>query len=367
MEKKTERKEKGAAPRKLPVSAIMVLLLAISGMVFSQDLGELQMQSGDFLPFWQASWLPMCLMAVLVSWMLHGLVYGIGYALNSDPIKRYAFSELLQTAATAVMVVALTGILVQAFEFLGTIGAVSCGGETITVPVDADMCRTEEFRQELEDKKKYVFLADRGPEILYSTRVSIFSVPVFQGNWIKSVHKEVETYHSIAYLCTNLLIALSAKLFALNYIKENMLVVFLPLGILLRTFHFTRGIGALFMSLAIGFFFIYPTVVFMMDSSFVEGNTGPPLPEIITTGMCNLPIFGSFSFGSAAVEMTSASGAASQISLSNDLASFVADIQTELLFSNMVGFALTLTFIRYAATILGGDVAPFMGMVGRLV
>jgi hypothetical protein len=190
---------------------------------------------------------------------------------------------------------------------------------------------------------------------------------VFQGNWISSVHKEVETYHSIAYLCTNLLIGLSAKMFVLQYIKQNMLVVFLPLGILLRTFHFTRGIGALFMALAVGFFFIYPTVVFMMDSSFVEANAGPALPEILTTGLCNMPIFGSFSFGSAAVEMTSTSGNASQIALSNNLASFVADIQTELIFSNMVGFALTITFVRYATTILGGDIAPFMGMVGRLV
>lgn len=367
MKKKPEKAGRKKEARSGAPILLLALLLALCIDLAHADLGEEQLQGGEFLPVWSFTWLPLCGLAVFISAALHGVVYGVGYALNSESIKRYAFSELLQTAATAVIVISLVGILTQAFEFMGTIGSISCGDEAITSPIDADMCRTQEFREELKEKKKYVFDADKGPEIVYSLHMSVFSVPFFQGNWIPSIHKEVETYHSIAFICTNLLIGLSAKLFALNYIKQNMLTVFLPLGIILRTFYFTRGIGALFMSIAIGFFFIYPTVVFMMDSSFIEGNTGPPLPEITTTGMCNIPVFGSFSFGSAAVEMTSSSGSASQISLSNNLASFVADIQTALIYSNMVGFALTLTFVRYAATILGGDVAPFMGMVGRLV
>ncbi|MBN2121649.1 hypothetical protein JW721_01145 [Candidatus Micrarchaeota archaeon] len=367
MEKKKAEKTREKRPGfGLPITLLAILLVLGIGSMFSET-GEEQLEKGDFLPYWQATWLPMCVLAIAISWSLHGLVYGVGHALNSEPIKRYAFSELLQTAATAVIVIALTGILVQAFDFVGSIGAISCGEEQISAPIEADMCRTDEFRQELVEKKKYAFDADKGPEILYSTRISIFSVPVFVGSWIKSVHKEVETYHSIAYICTNLLIGLSAKMFILQYIRENMLTVFLPIGIILRTFHFTRGIGALFISLAIAFFFIYPTVVFMMDSSFMEANAGPALPEILTTGMCNIPIFGSFSFGSAAIEMTSSSGAASQIALSNNLASFIADIQTELIYSNMVGFSIALTFVRFATTILGGDVTPFMGMVGRLV
>ncbi|MCP4646513.1 MAG: hypothetical protein GY852_02105, partial [bacterium] len=94
----------------------------------------------------------------------------------------------------------------------------------------------------------------------------------------------------------------------------------------------------------------------------------PELPAVIATGMCNIPMFGSFSFGSAALaNYGSRSGSASQISLSSNLADFVASIQTALLFDNLVAFSITLTFLRFATTILGGDAAPFMSMVGRLV
>ena len=326
--------------------------------------------TGELLPTWTQGWgwLPICIMAVVISVLLHTIVYMFGYSINSHSIKRYALSEMLQAAATALMVILLIGMLVQAFDYLGSLGSVTCGGEEINSPIEADACRTGEILEEVGKKYQEVLVADWGPEIAYSIQISAFGVTVFMGSWLDNIYKEVETYHSIAYICVNLMIGLTAKLFLLRYIAMNMLAVFLPLGIILRTFHFTRGIGAFFIALAIGFYFIYPTVTFMMDSSFMEGLNEPELPDVVASGMCNIPMFGSFSFGSAALaQYSSRSNSASQIELSSNLADFVASIQTALLFDNLVAFAITLTFLRFATTILGGDAAPFMTMVGRLV
>jgi len=106
----------------------------------------------------------------------------------------------------------------------------------------------------------------------------------------------------------------------------------------------------------------------MMDSSFMESLDEPALPETIVSGFCNIPMFGSFSFGSAALaSYGDRSSSAESISLSQSLSSFVATMQTGLLFNTLVAFAITVTFLRYGTMILGGDIAPFMGMAGRLI
>ncbi|MCP4647528.1 MAG: hypothetical protein GY852_07315, partial [bacterium] len=228
---------------------------------------------GELLPDWHldGGWLAICILAVIISILLHTVVYILGYAINSHGIKRYALTEMIQGAATALMVILLIGMLVQSFEYLGSLGSVTCGDNEITNPIEADSCRTGEILEAVGKLYNKVLEADWGPEIAYSIQISAFGVTVFMGSWVDAIYTEVETYHSIAYICVNLMIALTAKLFLLRYISENMLTTFLPLGIILRTFHFTRGIGAFFIALAIGFFFIYPTVTFMMDSSFMEG------------------------------------------------------------------------------------------------
>ncbi len=373
-----ENRDEGSQKRKRAFSLIAPLLvlslLLFAGCVAEDTSNEAALDydeiKGELLPSWTASWgwLPICIMAIVISVLLHTIVYMFGYSINSHSIKRYALTEMLQAAATALMVILLIGMLVQSFDYIGSLGSVTCGGEEINSPIEADACRSGEILTAVGSLYQKVLEADWGPEIAYSMQISAFGVTIFMGSWVDNIYTEVETYHSIAYICVNLMIGLTAKLFLLKYINENMLAVFLPLGIILRTFHFTRGVGAFFIALAIGFYFIYPTVTFMMDSSFMEGLNAPELPEVIASGMCNIPMFGSFSFGSAALaQYSSRSGSASQISLSTDLADFVASIQTALLFDNLVAFAITLTFLKFATTILGGDAAPFMTMVGRLV
>jgi hypothetical protein len=314
-------------------------------------------------------WFTISIFAVFISALIFGLVYAIGYALNMNTVKRYSLSELIQTAATAIMMIALVGLLVGAFDLFSDTfgGTVTCMGEEITEPIDADICRTAEMLNAVNAQYKYAYKAAKKTEMAYSVSVTLLGFPVYQGSFVSSIHKRAETNQYIAHVCTELMFFLTAKIYILKYMQENMLQLFLPLGIILRTFHFTRGIGAFFISIGIAFYFIYPTIVFIMDSSYVANAAVPQMPDIVVSGMCNLPMFGSFSFGSAALEQTDITSAVTEMTLSKNLSSFLADMYTHLMYSNMVGFAMALTFVRFATTILGGDITPFMGMVGRLV
>ncbi len=359
--------------RIIPIAIFFALF--ISGNLFAAEPDsytyETEVQKGDLLPYWNSDlgWMGLCVLAILITALLHGLLYGIGFALNLNSLQRYAKSELLQTAATAIMVIVLLAMLQQAFAIASGFGQVTCAlnDEVVTDPIEADMCYTQDLLNKVGDAYNNAFEADGGvgKESYYSFSISVFGFPIWMGALDNSIYKEIETYHSICYISVNLMIALSAKMFLLKYIDENMLAFFLPVGIILRTFHFTRGIGAFFIAIAIAFFFIYPIISFLMSGATAPES--PEMPNIITTGMCGIPVFGSFSFGAAALAQGSTASAANQIAISNNLASFVADIQTKLLFNNLVAFAIAITFLKYATTILGGDTAPFIAMVGRLV
>ncbi|MEM0437842.1 MAG: hypothetical protein QXU54_00920 [Candidatus Micrarchaeia archaeon] len=59
----------------------------------------------------------------------------------------------------------------------------------------------------------------------------------------------------------------------LQWIEASMVTVYLPLGILLRAFPYTRGGGAAIMGIAISLYFVYP---FLLTVLFVNA---PPLPD----------------------------------------------------------------------------------------
>jgi hypothetical protein len=54
-------------------------------------------------------------------------------------------------------------------------------------------------------------------------------------------------------------------LFILLYVKKGLVLFFLPFGIFLRSVPFMRSLGSLFMSVALGFLFIYPMTLAVFD------------------------------------------------------------------------------------------------------
>ena|GEM_PF-982184 len=389
--KKTEETKKFGRHLKFPLALVALLLLVsityasfgedftydeettgaekVEYIFSSEESGQSKFVDETWGDFDNWGWFSISIFAVFISILIFGMVYAIGYAIGARGLQRYALSEMLQVAATAIMIIALIGLLIGAFDMISQFfgGMVTCQGEQIFDPIRADMCRTSEMLDVTNSMYQYAYGAAHSAEMRYSLTMTLFGFPIYMGSMVGEIHKEAETLQYIAHVCTELMFFLTAKMYLLKYIQENMLQFFLPLGLVLRTFHFTRGIGAFFISIAIAFYFIYPTIVFIMDTSYAATSSVPEMPEIIVSGMCNLPMFGSFSFGSAATSQNSITSQTLALTMSSNLSSFLSGIFTHLLYSSMVGFAIALTFMRFATTILGGDTAPFMAMVGRLV
>jgi len=62
---------------------------------------------------------------------------------------------------------------------------------------------------------------------------------------------------------------ITAQRWFLDLIARTAFTIFLPLGILLRTFSFTRGLGAFFIAIAISFYLVYP-LTFILDQKIMD-------------------------------------------------------------------------------------------------
>jgi hypothetical protein len=178
------------------------------------------------------------------------------------------------------------------------------------------------------------------------------------------MYKSTETKRITNNMATVLLIALNAQSAILEYLRINMLHVFLPVGILLRCFHFTRGAGALMMSLGIGMYFIFPVFFVLLDPGFIASP--PPEPM----AMSGQQIYCYATMGNTVSLLNSIQnaglGSTGGLTVAMD-ANDLSKSYVSLILHPLVSLFLTLVFVRYMMTILGGDTYELTKMVSKMI
>jgi len=324
---------------------------------------------------WQyGGWLGLGMLAVMISTTFDALIYMIGYGLQLENLKRWAVSELLQTFASGLMIILFITLLSGAFDFVSdnfiTKGStVQCGSEIlggqgqILSPPDVFLCKTQNLILTLDSTYDQIYNKNKNDEFATSVSYNIAGVPVYFGEW--TYRTVVEQNHLLGDQITQLLVSLHAQYVLMGYIAENMLNVFLPLGLLLRVFPITRGVGGMLIATAIGFYFVFPTLYIINDPTFVKA---PPAAEQ-GTGTTTAACFQTFSGVTSAVAEIQLGGgiggAASSLSIS-DIANTVAQLRIEVMFFPFIAFAITIIFIRSAAPILGGEAGDLIRMASKV-
>ncbi len=325
--------------------------------------------------------LPMTIVASAAVIIIYAGVLAIARAFNSQETERFAKAELLNSFATILMVSFLILMLNSVEEFMlqyficsgVNCPAFECGGEYITIEkltnsIDLLKCRLADKANAFADIQGEVTDAAAVPLNLLNLYISLIGVPVFSGQYVSSWYKDAETYRLLNQLMTVLLIGLNTIIITADYVKNNMLSFFLPIGLLLRSFFFTRGVGAFLIALALGFYYIYPVVYIITDPGFVKpAYQAPAKPAGFDAPLC-FPTFSGLSysiystFGSTA---TSSSGS-SKLSL-DQLRSDVSSVYSSVLLQPFIAFALTIVLIRYMITVLGWDSMDLLRAMGKVV
>ncbi len=318
-------------------------------------------------------WQSIAMVSVAACFFANVLIYMLGYGLQLENVKRFAKSEFYHVTASAIMIVTMSVVLDGTLQYtvnnvIGTESVAICKGQEFKIfeysggPISYIYCKVDESAKELEDCYTKTYSANLATERKASTCASIKGIPIYCGDW--SMHDEVEGNHLTGYKITPILVNLYGQKAVLNYLAENMLRVFLPLGLLLRVFPMLRGIGGLFIAIALGFYFVFPVVYLVNDPSFVK-RVKADIPD--GSADPSFSCYPGFKGSAAILTIPSFDTGSSGATSCNNVTELLTKVTINMMFYPFVALATTLIFIRMAASLLGGDSGDIMRMISKVI
>ncbi len=233
---------------------ILLLLLASGCLGLTAEL------PANFLP-----WFSAVFPAIILSFMLVSLAYMAGSFFESQEIAMWAKNEFYQTMAVAAMVLMmffffsflddmlLPGITEKSTDIggpfaLSSNNIMTAAGIYIT---DVNTLITTQFSALL-----YLQVAiGRFENVLIKVMPGGVGFMFYLGAFFTPFS------HFIGYALNMLGVAMwsiQMQLAILIFSEQYMLTLFLPIGIVLRSFPFTRAIGGAFIAIAVGLYVVYP-------------------------------------------------------------------------------------------------------------
>ena len=343
------------------------------------EVATILLSAYSFWNEWPGGWLSVAVLATIIAVIINATLLMFARGFNLQELERFSKSEILQAIATATMAILLVGLVggVQSFIYNSQIihGESQCGGETARLGLNPDGIFTDSLdyvRCSIQIKAKNIAdvqgAVTSGADAYFAfnalnMQFSLIGITLFRGDWITSLFEMTEKWRIINNLATVLLIGLNAISFLVLYIKQNMLHLFLPLGIIMRAFYFTRGPGAFLMAVAIGMYFVFPVMYILLDPGFVP----TPIPQsstamIQTQNLCYPTIS-----AAATIVSTAQASAPGATILASNLQGMLSQAYISLILHPLIAFSITLAFIRYLMTILGGDTFELMKLVTKVI
>jgi hypothetical protein len=333
---------------------------------------------------WNTIWLPLCVMAVITTILFHNILLMFGRAFSIKELEGFAKSEMLQAAATFFIAIFLVIMLNSAMELAkGYIaGSLMCAGKampidgktTISTAGDTVMdsaykairCNLQARALNVAELQQQILTSDKAKAEFnfLNTMASIFGVTFLRGDWVGSVYRETETMRLTNNLATVMLIGLNGQSAILEYMRLNLINIFLPVGILLRSFYFTRGPGALFIALAIGMYFMFPVFYILLDPGFTPAPTNAPAPLVNAHPYCYATMSSAVSM--VATMQSQGVGTSSTLSFAS-MRQDLSNSYISLMLHPLVALFITLMFVRYMMSVLGGDSYELTKMVTKMI
>ncbi len=250
----------------------LIFLLLIIGAIYAQTT-----TSNEFTQSTEASslelardWKLLSIFALLGSTMLVAIAYMVGIGFEMPEIKGWANNELSQIFANAIIIVALIGTII----FLDVIAQTIVLGSGVDIPICSDITQSCLKSVATAYLGNYTESAKLGAEkviadnvekaSLANRRIGLYCLTIYclqvgvtttiAGHYILDMDMNAILFEYY----TNLLSSMRAQQFFVEQISFNMGPVILAVGIVARSFFFTRKIGGLLIAAAVGIMFFFP-------------------------------------------------------------------------------------------------------------
>ncbi|RLG20052.1 hypothetical protein DRN67_00995 [Candidatus Micrarchaeota archaeon] len=245
----------------------------------------------DFSTLWHDMWLPVAGTAIIIAAFFVSIAYMLGSALNNQMIIQWSKSELFQLFASALIVGGLFWLVSMIVAFSASLtGAtgISCVG----VPDVADKYASEDIAA----APCHIRVAQIYLEIMYENMFEMTRDLLVTGSLVSAISNFSITFEMLIppwtsatfvpfsslnmifetlYFCfntlTKMMILLKFQIYFLSYVWRALFPMLLVLGVILRTFWFTRRLGGLLIAIAIGIYVAMPLLYVL--SYYILGGT----------------------------------------------------------------------------------------------
>ena len=246
-------------------------------------------------------WKELSVLALLISAVLIALAYAYGHAFEQPDLKAWASVEINQVISTAIIIM----VLFAAVAFLDTIvsGAVEesglpnlkcevgtpCGITIAQAYLDEMMeSAHKDSRNILEQSFKYA--GEAAKRSGYSCNMFILPIPCLWASVSLGDEPhlilQTERLNAVLDYYNNIIASMSAQRFFVDNISFRLGPAILLIGIVARSFPFTRKVGGLLIAVAVGVIFVFPlmyifnwfTLNVMMFGDKTFGNAGAVCP-----------------------------------------------------------------------------------------
>lgn len=226
-------------------------------------------------------WQVISLIMVGVSFGLVAIVYMFGKMFDSDKLRKWAYGEFLTTLATLVLVAIFIAFIWMISQMVYSLSMemtrvnypayyVELQKQLSTKEVTGDIIQffpAQNYVNGVEKCVRQLYIINLCTALIaepvgsaLGVKENPLAIPILAVRNAARTFALTTTYLSyVTYIQKNLLL----------FIQQVALTVFLPIGIVLRTFPMTRGSGNLFIALGLGSYFVYPlsySVMLMLSS-----------------------------------------------------------------------------------------------------
>ena len=237
----------------------------------------------------------LAILAATISILIGGILFGVGIGFSVRRLRLVGAEEIGQGIISAAMLGALlsfTILLDSAFSSVSLAQPPDCPQiqSPGASPQAYHACNLAALELSLRGLASMLFRASDITGFASSLQLSLGAVSAQPFFALQSISQQLSGASNLAYIAS----ALSFLEFELSgFIRSSALAVFLPAGLLLRTFFATRRLGAAAMAIAIAAYAVYPllfTYTFSVSGSLRELSSASQVASSFDSKFASLPL-----------------------------------------------------------------------------
>ena len=228
-------------------------------------------------------WQLIAIILVSISFSFAAIAYMLAKLFKSEELKKFANSEFLAALSTLLLVTLIVMFVTFLDEVLMNFAeeilrisdpdyvasiqqaraAAQASGQKLEVTI---FSYPVYYLEKLINCSKYAWILALCIDIPVEVTTEYEGILSSPGKTLKNMMHEVNA--TLSYLIFLLYLQKHMLIFS----AETMLTVFLPIGIICRAFPLTRGIGNTFIAVAVGFYFVFPLSYYLVLAGFYFPN-----------------------------------------------------------------------------------------------